>query len=377
MIPAWRLILPDFITRHMNPLYMPAWPRWIGQGSEAITIRGRHLTPTGLRLAKMFGAWAGRCFVFGLIWDFYFRSPLFAIIPVHYVLGLWGINDGEGVYFVLWFVFFLSTRAWSYLFIRVLEVVFRKCTTVRFTCDMITLYVLGFPARIPRLEGLTITIMQIQHPAFHRWVRKLQRIDQLSKRDLRMLKFYENACVVAVQYGQNLIPVASFVDYQKANQFALMCNVALQETANAPLAAFAVEPDHGIAMLLRYTLVAFAIGCVCLCGRATADTTVGDFEALDHEQRVARLTELTSNTLDKIATKNPALALKIQEYFITPGKGEKYGSGAIALQKQILEYDRINPKGYTIENALAKVLSDYLAGNGPTTHPTTQPTTRP
>lgn len=123
------------------------------------------------------------------------------------------------------------------------------------------------------------------------------------------------------------------------------------------------------------------ISCVSLCVTALADTTVGDFEALNHEQRVSRLTELTNKTLDKIAAKNPVLALRIQEYFIIPPPDQKYGVGAMVLEKQIDEYNSINPVGYTIENAFAKVLRDYLAqdvvGTEPTTSPTTQATTQP
>lgn len=109
--------------------------------------------------------------------------------------------------------------------------------------------------------------------------------------------------------------------------------------------------------------------------KSFGDTTVGDFEALPHDQRAQRLSHLTNATLEKIAAKNPQLALKIQEYFITPSPHEKVGAGAVALEKQILEYDRIDPTRYTIENALAKVLGDYLSQNPATTRPATQPTT--
>jgi hypothetical protein len=106
---------------------------------------------------------------------------------------------------------------------------------------------------------------------------------------------------------------------------------------------------------------------------AFADTTVGDFEAMNRDQQAQTLADVTNKVVDKIAVKNPVIALKIQEYFIVPQKGEKHARGAVALYQQISEYDQIDPQGYTVENAFAKVLSDWLAQNAATTQPATQP----
>lgn len=109
---------------------------------------------------------------------------------------------------------------------------------------------------------------------------------------------------------------------------------------------------------------------------ALADTTVADFEALHPGEQAEKLAELTNRTVDKIAEKNPIRALKIQEYFIIPPHGEKHAIGSVLLYHQIDEYNQIDPKGYTIENAFAKVLSDYLAQNAATTRSATEPATQ-
>jgi hypothetical protein len=129
-------------------------------------------------------------------------------------------------------------------------------------------------------------------------------------------------------------------------------------------------------MIYIRMIIVVLVGALFITRVTLADTTVGEFEALNVDEQAEKLADLTNKVVDKIAEKKPIRALKIQEYFVIPPPGQKHAVGSTALYHQIAEYNQIDPNGYTIENAFAKVLSDYLVQNGVTTQPTTAPTTQ-
>jgi hypothetical protein len=237
----WRYILPEKITRRMNPLHMPAWPRWSTATPGTVEVSGFHLAPAGWRAAQSLGATVAT-FLMGYFMYSCYKSPTLIKTPLHFVLGLFGYHDTPGAYVLFWLVATLSLPLWISVLTRAFELVCRKHTTVRFSRDTVTILFFGWPVRFPRKTSETLTFFQTEHPGLSRSEQHMQTLQKKPHPvDLAKLKMYRDARLVVMQYGQNLVPVASFVNEQKANQFIAMCQRANAQSFDQPLQAFEVE----------------------------------------------------------------------------------------------------------------------------------------
>jgi len=220
----WRAVLPKVMTKHMNPLDMPAWPRLTTSTHGTIVVKGRHLTPAGQRLTNAITAPVVFLLILTPLWYYFYHSRTFLDVPLHFLLAQLHYRDTNGLRLYLFLTWLFSGFLWAFLLRRGFQLLFQKSTVVRFSRDAIILQFFFWPLRYSRADARTITFFQTEHPGRAKWQRRAQQTGNRKAGALAQL--YGEARLVVLQYGQNLVPVAAFIDQEKAAQFTVMCQQA-------------------------------------------------------------------------------------------------------------------------------------------------------